>query len=222
MYTYTDYCCCSVTQSGPTLFVTSWTAAHQASLSFTISHSLLKLMSTKLVMPPNHLFLCHPLLLLLSVFPNIKVFSNESALCIRWPKYLDFSCSISPSNESLELISFRIYYFDFLSVQGTLKSLLQPKMLQPKNINWLNGYKSKTCIYAMYKRSTSYLGTHIDWKWRNRKRSSIPVEIKRKQLQEIGSIPHNDQGIYIYFLWFNKELAPVIMKDNKSKSYRAR
>ena len=109
MYTYTDYCCCSVTQSGPTLFVTSWTAAHQAFLSFTISHSLLKLMSTKLVMPSNHLFLCHPLLLLLSVVPNIKVFSNESALCIRWPKYLDFSCSISPSNEYSELISFRIY-----------------------------------------------------------------------------------------------------------------
>ena len=106
------------------LFVTPWTAACQASLPFTISWSLLKLMSIESVMPPNHLILCHPLLLLLSVFPSVMVFSNEWALCIRWPKYWSFSFSISPSNEYSGLISFRIDWFDLLVVQGTLKSLL--------------------------------------------------------------------------------------------------
>ena len=100
------------------------TAARQASLSFTISQSLLKLMSTELVMPSNHLILCQPLLLLPSVFPNIRVFSSESLLCIRWPKYWSFSFSISLSNECSGLTSFRIDWFD-LAVQGTLKSLLQ-------------------------------------------------------------------------------------------------
>ena len=90
------------------LFATPWTAAHQASLSFTISLSLLKLMSIESVIPFNHLILCHPLLLLPSIFPSIRVFSNESALCIRWPKYWSFSFSTSPSNEYLGLISFRI------------------------------------------------------------------------------------------------------------------
>ena len=105
--------------------VTSWTAARQASLHFTISQSLLKLMSIKLVMPSNHLFLCDPLLLLPSVFPSIRVFSSESALYIRWPKYWSFSFIISPSNEYSGLISFRIDWFHLLAVQGTLKSLLQ-------------------------------------------------------------------------------------------------
>ena len=105
------------------LFVTPWTAAHQASLSFTISRSLLKLMSIELVMPSNHLILCCPLLLLLSIFPSCKVFSNESVLQIRWPKYWSFS--FSPSNECSGLIAFRIDWFDPLVVQGTLKSLLQ-------------------------------------------------------------------------------------------------
>ena len=107
------------------LFVTPWTAAHQASLSFTISHSLLKLMSIELVMPSNHLILCHPLDLLPSVFSSIRVFSNESALCIRWTKYWSFRFSISPSNEYSGLIPFRIDWFNLLEVQGTLKSLLQ-------------------------------------------------------------------------------------------------
>ena len=107
------------------LFATPWTAAHQASLSIANPWSLLKLMPIKLVMPSNHLILCHPLLLLPSIFPNIRVFSNESALCIRWPKYWSFSFSISPSNEYSGLISFRIDWFDLLAVQGTLKSLLQ-------------------------------------------------------------------------------------------------
>ena len=103
------------------LFVT----AHQASLSFTVSWSLLKLMSIESVMPSNHFILCRPLLLLPSVFPGIRAFSNKSALHIRWLKYWTFSFSISPSNEYSGLISFRIDWFDFLAVQGTLKSLLQ-------------------------------------------------------------------------------------------------
>ena len=105
--------------------MTPWNAARQASLSFTISWSLLKLMSIELVMPSNHLFLCHSLLLLPSVFSNIRVFSNELALHIRWPNYWSFSFSISPSNEYSGLISFRNDWFDLLAVQGTLKSLLQ-------------------------------------------------------------------------------------------------
>ena len=107
------------------LFATPWTAARQASLSFAISWSMLKLMSIELVMPSNHLILCLPLLLLPSIFPSIRVFSNESALCIRWPKYWSFSFSINPSKEYSGLISFRIDWFDLLAVQGTLKSLLQ-------------------------------------------------------------------------------------------------
>ena len=104
---------------------TAWTAAHQASLSITSSQSLLKLMSIELVRASNHLILCHPLLLLPSIFPSIRVFSNESALHIRWPKYWSFSFSISPSNEYSGLISFRMDWLDLLAVQGTLKSLLQ-------------------------------------------------------------------------------------------------
>ena len=107
------------------LFATPWTAAHQASLSITNSQSLLKLMSVELVMPSNHLILCRPLLLLPSIFPSIRVFSNESALHIRWPKYWSFSFNISPSNEHPGLMSFRIDWLDLLAVQGTLKSLLQ-------------------------------------------------------------------------------------------------
>ena len=107
------------------LFVTPWTAACQASLSVNNSQSLLKLMSIELVMPSNHLILCCPLLLPPSVFPSIRVFSNESALRIRWPKYWSFSFSISPSNEYSGLISFRIDWLDLLTVQSTLKRLLQ-------------------------------------------------------------------------------------------------
>ena len=107
------------------LFVTLWTAACQASLSITNSRSLLKLMSTKSVMPSNHLILCHPLLLLPSIFPSIRVFSNESVLRIRWPMYWSFSFTNSPSNEYSGLISFRMDWLDLFAVQGTLKSLLQ-------------------------------------------------------------------------------------------------
>ena len=111
--------CCPVQ-----LFASPWTATHRASLFFTIFWSLLKLMSTESVMPPNHLILCHPLLLLPSIFPSIRAFSSELALCIRWPKYWSFSFSISPSSEYSGLISFSIDWFDLPAVQGTLKSLL--------------------------------------------------------------------------------------------------
>ena len=107
------------------LFATPWTAARQASLSITNSQSLLKLMSIESVMPSNNLILCHPLLLLPSVFPSIRGFSNESVLPIRWPKYWSVSFSISPSNEYSGLISFRIGWFDLLAVQEAFKSLLQ-------------------------------------------------------------------------------------------------
>ena len=108
------------------LFANPWTAACQASLSVTSSQSLLKLMSIKSVMPSHHLILCRPLLLLSSIFPSIRIFSNQSALGIRWPKYWRLSFSISPSSEYSGLISFRIDWLDLLAVQGTLKHLLQP------------------------------------------------------------------------------------------------
>ena len=107
------------------LFATPWIAARQGSLSITSSRSSLKLMSIESVMPSSHLILCHPLLLLPPIPPSIRVFSNESILRMRWPKYWSFSLNISPSNEHPELISFRMDWLDLLAVQGTLKSLLQ-------------------------------------------------------------------------------------------------
>ena len=118
------FCCCSVNQLCPTL-CDRIDSACQASLSYTISQSLFKLMSIDMVMPPNNLIFCHPLLLLTSVFPSVMVFSNESDLHIRWPKYWNFSFSISPSKEQTGRISFRMDWLDLLAVQGTLKSLLQ-------------------------------------------------------------------------------------------------
>ena len=112
------------------LFVIPWTAAFQAFLSFTISQSLLRYMSIESVMPSNCLILCYPLLLLPSVFPSMRVFSNESVRHIRWPKNWSFSFSISPSNEYSGLISFRMDWLDLLAVQGTLKSLLQHHSLK--------------------------------------------------------------------------------------------
>ena len=124
---YTPRVLCSVqsSRSGVSDSATPWTAARQASLSFTNSRSLLKLMSIESVMPSSHLILCRPLLLLPSIFPSIRVFSNESALCIRWAKDWSFSFNISPSSEHPGLISFRMDWLDLLTVQGTLKSLLQ-------------------------------------------------------------------------------------------------
>ena len=112
------------------LFATPWTAARHTTLSITNSQSLLKLMSVELVMPSNHLILCRPLLLLPSIFPSIRVFSNESFLHIWWPKYWSYSFSISPSSEYSGLISFRMDWLDLLAVQGTLKSLLQHHSLK--------------------------------------------------------------------------------------------
>ena len=119
--------------------MTPWTAAHQASLSFTISQSRLKLMSLESVMTSNHLILCCPLLFLPSIFPSIRVFLNESVLHIRWPKYCSFSFSISSSNEYSGLISFRMDWLDVLAVQGTLKSLLQHRSSKA-SIFWCSAF----------------------------------------------------------------------------------
>ena len=121
------------------LFATPWTAALQASLSITISRRLLKLMSIELVMPSNHLILCHPLLLPPLIIPSIRVFSNESVLHIRWPKYWRFSFNISPSNKYSGLISFRMDWLDLLAAQGTLKTLLQ-HYSSTASILWLSAF----------------------------------------------------------------------------------
>ena len=129
-----------------------WTAAHQASPSITNSQSLLKFMSIKSVMPPNHLILCHPLLLLPSIFPSIRVFSNESVLRIRWSKYWSFSFSISPSSEYSGLISFRIDWFDLLAVQGTQESspTVQLKSINSSVLSFLYG-PTLTSIHDYWK-----------------------------------------------------------------------
>ena len=118
---------------------TPWTASCQASLSFTNSRSLLKLMSIELVIPSNHLILCHPLLLLPSILPSLRVFSNESVLHIKWPKYWSFSFSVNPSNDYSGLISFRMDWLDVLAVQGTLKRLLQHHNSEA-SILWLSAF----------------------------------------------------------------------------------
>ena len=135
------------------LFATPWTAARQASLSFTISQGLLKLMSIELVMLSNHLILCRPFLLLPSIFPSITVFTNESAVRIRWPKYWSFSFGISPSNEYSGLISFWMDWLDLLAVQGTLKSLVQH-------------HRSKASILSAlsFLYSPTFTSTHDYWK----------------------------------------------------------
>ena len=140
------YCLCAFLQyssvqllSRVRLFVTPWTAAHQASLSITNGWSLLKLMSIESVMPSNHLIPCCPFLLLTSIFPSIRVFLNESIICIRWPKYWSFSFSISPSNEYLGLISFRIDLLDLLAVQGNLKKLFQ-QHISKASILWCSAF----------------------------------------------------------------------------------
>ena len=141
------------------LFVTPWIAARWASLSFTISWSLLKLMSVELVMPSNHLILCCPLLFLPSVFPSIRVFSSESALHIRWSKYWSFNFSISPSSEYSGLIFFRTDWFDLRSVQGALKSLPQYHILSVcKNDNQV------FTDFTVYK-TDSYIVTFSKWLW---------------------------------------------------------
>ena len=130
------------------LFVTPWTPARQASLSITNSQSLLKLVSVESVMLSNTLILCHPLLLLPSIFPSIRVFINESALHIRWPKYWSFSRSISPLSEYSGLISFQIDWFDLLAVQGTLKSLLQHHSLKASILQGSTFFMSNAHIHT--------------------------------------------------------------------------
>ena len=132
-----SFCCCSLTCVR--LFGTPWTAAHQASLFITDSWSLLKLLSTGSVMPSYHLILCRPLFLLPSIFPSTRIFSNVSALCIRWPKFWSFSFSISPSSEYSGLISFRLDWFDLFAVQGTLRSHIQPHILKA-SILWCSAF----------------------------------------------------------------------------------
>ena len=135
--------------------MTPWTAAHQASLSFTVSQSVLRLMSIELMMPSNHFILCRPLLLLPSIFPSIRVFSNESALHIRWPKYWSFSFSISPSNEHPGLISFRMEWLDLLEVQGTLESSPTPQ------------FKSINSLVLSFLYSPTLTSIHNYWKNQN-------------------------------------------------------
>ena len=169
------------------LFVTPWTTAHQASLSITKSRSSPKPMSIESVMPSNHLILCHPLLLLPSIFPSIKVFSNESALCIRWPKYWSFSFNISPFNEHPGLISFRIDWLDLLAVRGTLKCLLQHHKLKA-SILWHSAFfivqlshpymtTGKTIALSSldYMQSTSW--EMLGWK-KHKLESRLPGEIQ--------------------------------------------
>ena len=132
------------------LFATPWTTARQASLSITNSQSPPKPTSIKSVIPSNHLILCRPLLLLPSIFPSIRVFSNESALRIRWPKYWSFSFNISPSNEHPGLISFRMDWLDLLKVQGTLKSLLQ-----------CHSSKASACSCLVNKNLSSFLKSNV-------------------------------------------------------------
>ena len=135
------------------LFAAPWTAAHQASLLITNSRSPPKPMSIESVMPSNHLILCCPLLLLPSIFPSIRVFSNEPALCIRWPKYWSFSFNISPSNEHPGLISFRMDWLDLLAVQGTLKSLFQHHSSKASVLQCLAFFISPTltCVHDHWK-----------------------------------------------------------------------
>ena len=141
IYSHSAQFSCSVVSDS----VTSWSAAHEAFMSITNSQSLFKLMSIESVMPSNHLITCRLLLLLLSIFPSIRVFSNESVLHNKWPKYWSFSFSISPSSEYSGLISIRIAQFDLLAVQGTLKSLLQHHSSKP-SILWYQFLYGPTLI----------------------------------------------------------------------------
>ena len=162
------------------LFATPWTAANQASLSITNSWSLPKLMSIESVMPSNHLILCCPLLLPPSIFPSITVFSSESALRIRWPKYWSFSFSISPSSEYSGLISFRMHWL-VGNRNIYINNYFKCKQIKCSNQRQrLNEYKNKTHIYAVYKKPTSDLKSHIDWKWEDGKIYSMQMESKGK------------------------------------------
>ena len=173
------------------LFATPWTAARQASLSITNSWSLLKSISIKSMMPSNHLILYCPLLFLPSIFPSIRVFSIESVLCIRWPKYWSFSFSISPSNEYSGLISFRIDWLDFLAVQGTLKSLLQHHSSKA-SILWCSAffivqlshsYMTTTFLNVISKYGLQY---SIEWIYLNQAVHSLVYQLKSLQFSSVS------------------------------------
>ena len=157
------------------LFATPQSVARQASLSNTNSRSLLKLMFIELAMPSNHLILCRPLFLLPSIFPSVRVFSNESALCIRWPKYWSFSFNISPSNEHSGLISFRMNWLDLRAVQGTLKSLLQRHSSKASIWGWFKWAKFSFIKVGSQKTMSSlisqaFLRYYLEmWKWQRGK-----------------------------------------------------
>ena len=144
------------------LFVTPWTAAHQASRSFTNAWTLPKLISIESVMPSNHFILCHLVFLLPSIFPSIRVFSHESALCIRWPKYRTYSFNISPSNEYSGLISFRMDWLDLFAIQGTLKSSPTPQF---KSINSVLSFIYSTILTSIHDYSKNHSLDYSDICW---------------------------------------------------------
>ena len=185
------------------LFVTPRTAAHQSSLSITNSWSLLKLMSSESVMPSNHLIFCHPLLLLPSVFPSIRVFSHESALHTRWPKYWSFSFSISPSNEYSGLISFRMDWLDLLAVQGTLKNLLQHQILKA-SVLWCSAFliENLFCAWPYNRQQKLYNKNNI---WGSRMWSNEKIHMggrdKENSLQGLVLLRFDFNMIIITIYW---------------------
>ena len=193
--------------------MTPWTAARQSSLSITISRSFLKLMSIESVTPSKHLFLCRPLLLLPSVFPSIRVFSNELALCIRWPKYWSFSLSISPSNEYSGLISVRIDWFDLLAFQGTLNSLLQHRSLKASILQcsaflWSN---SQICTWKSYGTTWTFVGKVIFLLFNMLSRFVISFLPRRKLKRIRQNLLHSIITI------MDKQGIETFIKENKTR-----
>ena len=168
-------------------FVTPWTTARQASLSITNSLSLLKLILIKSVMPSNHLFLCRPLLLPPSIFPSITVFTNESVLRIRWPKYWSFSFNISPSNAYSGLISFRIDWLDLLAIQGTLKSLLQHHSSK-SSILWCSAFFTVQLLHSYLTTGKNIALTR--WTFVGKVRSLLFIMLSRLVITFLPRIKH--------------------------------
>ena len=189
------------------LFVTPWTAARQASLSITSSWSLLKFMSIELVIPSNHLILCCPLFLLPSIFPSIRIFSSESALCIRWPKYWSFNFSISPSNEYSGLISFRIDWFDLLAVQGALESYsaLHLESVNPSVLSLLYG-PTLTSVHDYWK---NHSFDYMDFCWQ-----SNPLLFNMLSRFVIAFLQRSK---HLFISWLQSPSA-VILEPKKTKS----
>ena len=183
----------------------------QVSLSITNTWSSLKFTSIESVMPPNHLILCRPLLLMPSIFPSIRVFSNESALCIRWPKYWSLSCSISPSNEYSELISFRIYWFDLLAVQGTLSSLFQHHSLKA-SVLWISAFFIVQCSHPYM--TTGKTMALTKWTFVNKVMSLFFITLSRFV---IAFLPRSRWSRCLLILWLWSPSA-VILVPKKIKS----